>query len=605
MIDAMNKENLLGEKALPFPVDWVRTQPCKVEDILSSLSVEEQVRCILGLDPYLQENILALSEKAVEVTRSLPVEEIYNLIKGVKEEDSLLVLSMASSEQLQYIFDVEWWQGDKFQPKRALDWIVLLDQCHDPEILEWFLREDFDQKVVLFQAFLKVFKKDEMTDSYEGAEGLEHFSPDGVYDIFFKVENSKEIRKLLLLLYEKNQKLLYNLLEAVIWYPVTITVEKAYQWRVNRTAERGIPEFREAMGIYSRLDAETLKLKLSSPQELPTSRFGLSPRYPLAHLDGTLFFAQCLAALKNESRLELLRWELVCLANKVIIADGLDLSSTDARHRALRKTLGYINIGLELGAEGDTEKGTALLDKVWTQSFFQVGYQQLRQMRSVASTFIDENGTYIEHFISSEDKEKLGALVFRFPQVAEIIQGEDSFNWRDPESIKDIQAIDDFVGRWKFYSRFARQALGLRESMFSSSPREFDYPETLDAMNILTLVTTALANYILFGRISCDPLTDVAAKSFLEMIFLPDIFRDDAKVCNEDLIASFEQKLLKTPMAWTELDKKCLRDLLGECSKNIEAQFGSLDLTRHVDWKFAQGLCVTTRRRPASTRRLR
>ena len=600
MIDKIKKENSFSGETLPFPVDWVKTQPRKVEDILSGLSVEEQVRYILGLDPHLQQNLLILSEKAVEVTQSLPVEEVYNLIKEVGKEDSLLVLSMASPDQLQYIFDVEWWQGDKFQPKRALEWIVLLDQCQDPGTLEWFLGEDFDQKVVLFQALFKVYKQDEMTDTYEGVEGLEHFTPDGVYDIFFKVENSKEIRKLLLLLYEKDQKLLYSLLEAVIWFPVTITVEKAYQWRVRRTAERGIPEFQEAMGIYSRLDSETLKLKLPLLQELPVSCFRLSPRYPLAHLDETLFFTQCLAMLENENRYETLRWELVCLANKVIVADGLDLSSLDVRHRALRKTLGYINIGLELGAEGDPEKGAALLDKIWIQSFFQVGYQQLRQVRSAASTFINENGTYIEYFISSGDKERLGALVFRFPQVPEMLQEKDSFNWRDPESIKDIQAINDFISRWKFYSRFARQGLGLNESTFSSSLGEFDYPDTLDAMNLLTLVTTALAHYVLFGRISCDPLSDGAAKSFLEMIFLPGIFQDEVKVCNEDLIASFEQELLKAPMAWTDLDKTCLQDLLRECSKNLEVQFGSLDLTRPVDWKFAQGLCISTSPRPAA-----
>jgi hypothetical protein len=588
MIDKINKENSFGGETLPFPVEWVRTQPRKVEEILSGLSVEEQVRAILGLDPHLQQSLLVLSEKAVEVTQSLPVEEVYNLIKEV--EDSLLVLSMASPDQLQYIFDVEWWQGDKFQPERALSWIALLDQCQDPETLEWFLGEDFDQKVVLLQAFLKVYKNDEMTDSYEGVEGLEHFTPDGVYDIFFKVENSKEIKKLLLLLYEKDQRLFYDLLEGVIWYPVTLTVEKAYQWRVGRTAARGIPEFEEAIGIYSRLDPETLKLKLPSLEELPSSRFRFSPRYPLAHLDEALFFTQCLAMLEDENRLETLRWELVCLANKVIVADGLDLSSMDIRHRALRKTRGYINIGLELGAEGDPEKGAALLDKVWIQSFFQVGYQQLRQVRSAASTFISENGAYIEYFISSADKERLGALAFRFPQVGEII--EDSFNWRDPECIKDIQAINDFINRWKFYSRFAKQGLGLSESMFSSSLGEFDYPDSLDAVNLLTLVTTALAHYVLFARISCDPLPDVAAKNFLETIFLPGIFRDEVKVCNEDLIAAFEQELLKSPMAWTDSDKAHLQDLLGECSKNLEAQFGSLDLTRPIDWKFAQGLLI-------------
>lgn len=593
MVDKIENETPYMGEGLPFPEEWVKKQPRKVEEVLSGMSVEEQVRCILGLDPFLQQQILVLSEKALEVTQSLPVEEVYNLIKEVGKEDSLLIISMVSPDQLQYIFDVEWWLGDKFQPKQALDWIVLLDQCQDPETLEWFLSEDFDQKVVLFQAFFKVYKKDEMTDTYEGVEGLEHFTPDGVYDIFFKVENSKEIRKLLLLLHEKDQELLYNLLEAVIWYPVTITVEKAYQWRVNRTGERGIPEFKEAMGIYSPLDAETLKLKLPTLEEIPSSRFKLSPRYPLAHLDETLFFTQCLAVLENESRLETLRWELVCLANKVIVADGYDLSSKDIRQQALRKTRGYINMGLELGAAGDLKKGAALLGQVWMQSLYQVGYEQLRQVRFAASTFINENGSYIEHFISAVDKERLGALVFRFPQVAEKVQ--DSFNWRDLKSMKDVEVVNSFLARWKFYSRFARQGLGLSESTFLSLQDESDGSDTREPTSLLTLVSTALAHYVLFKRFSCEPLAEVAVKSFLEMIFLPGIYQDEAKLCNEDLLNAFEQELLKAPMAWTDSDKKYLQDLLLESAKNLEAQFGSLDLTRPIDWKFTQGL-LTTRR---------
>lgn len=587
----IDKASLHTGSGLPFPVEWVNSQPRKVEDILSDMSVEGQARCIMGLAPDLQHKLLMLSEMAVEVTQSLPVEEVYNLIKHLDREDSLLVVSMVSPDQLQYVFDLEWWQGDKFQPRQAMDWIILLDQCQDPETLEWFSGEDFDQKVMLLQALLLVFKKDEMTDAYEGVEGLEHFSPDGVYDIYFKVESNKEIRKLLLLLYEKDQTLFYNLLEAVIWYPITPTLEKAYQWRMVRTGERGIPEFQEAMGIYSRLDPETLKLKLPSLEDFPSSRLNLSPRYPLAQLDESLFFTQCLGMVENEQRHETMLWELVCLANKVIVADGYELSSKDVRERAMRKALGYINMGLELGAERDLQKGASLLNQVWMQSLFQVGYEQLRQIRSTASTFINENGSYIEHFISDAEKERLGALVFRFPQVVE--KSQESFIWRDLQSLSDIEVVNEFLVRWKFYSRFARQGLGLRESTFISLKEISD--DVHESMNLLSLVTTALAQYVLFKKISCDPLPEVAAKSFLELIFLPGIFQDEAKLCNDELIASFEQELLKAPMAWTDFDKKCLQSLLQECTKNLENQFGRLDLTKPIDWKFTQGLSITHR----------
>jgi hypothetical protein len=86
----------------------------------------------------------------------------------------------------------------------------------------------------------------------------------------------------------------------------------------------------------------------------------------------------------------------------------------------------------------------------------------------------------------------------------------------------------------------------------------------------------------------------VAAQSFLSMMFLPNIYPGDAKVCDEDRLNSFEQELLKAPMAWTDEDKICLKELLSECSENLEAQFGSLDLARPVEWKFVQGLCISS-----------
>ena len=165
------KEEITDLSSTPyFPVEWIQSQPRKVEEILSELSIEEQAKCVLSLPPALQVKLFVLCEDAVEVTQSIPAEEIYNLVKEVGKEDSMLVLSIVSADQLQYMFDLEWWQGDKFQPDRAMEWLELLDQCDDPQTLEWFVSEDFDQKVMLLQSSIKVFKQDEMTDSYEGVE---------------------------------------------------------------------------------------------------------------------------------------------------------------------------------------------------------------------------------------------------------------------------------------------------------------------------------------------------------------------------------------------------------------------------------------------------
>nr|MBC8282608.1 hypothetical protein [Nitrospinota bacterium] len=477
-----------------FPISWIKKEPRKVEEILSSLSLEEQARRVLNLPPHLQKELLVLCEDAVAVTRALPAEEIYNLIKELGDEESLLILSMVSEEQLQFIFDLEWWQGDRFQPERAMDWLELLDKCDDPQVPEWFLNEDFDQKVVLLQSLVKVYKQDEMTDSYEGVEGLEHFTPDGVYDVFFKVKESAALRKLFILLAEKDINFLHELLEGVIWYPMTLTVERAYQWRLVRTAERGIPDFEEAIGVYSTLNPEALKQEVPSSDNFPGGRFRFAPQYPLTQILLSHFFGQCVMNLDSEDRLDAIRWELVCLANKVMVADKCDPSDLKTRHNAMRKVVGYINIGLELGASGDLKKGQSLLHQLWMQSLFQVGFEQLKQIRSKASLFLKENGAYIENFISESDKEKLGALVFSFPQIAEKGEEEGAVLWRNPEALDDIRAINKFLDHWAFYIRFAKKSLGLDVKTLETKWGGFDFPEN-GKLEFLTLVTTAFARH--------------------------------------------------------------------------------------------------------------
>jgi hypothetical protein len=109
---------------------------------------------------------------------------------------------------------------------------------------------------------------------------------------------------------------------------------------------------------------------------------------------------------------------------------------------------------------------------------------------------------------------------------------------------------------------------------------------------LLTLVTTAFARHSLFKNLSCEPLPASAAKSFLDIVFLPGIFRDEGRVCDEDKLSSFEQALLDTPMAWTELDRELLRELLMQCVANLEEQFGQLDFSKAVQWRFTQGLLI-------------
>ena len=572
-------------------MDWVANKPREVEKWLSQMSAEDQARTIMQCPDDHKQNLLLLSDKAKEVVQSMPPEEIYHMIKVIGERDALPILSLMNDDQLQFIFDLEWWIGDKFQPKRALDWINLLDNCHEPKALEWFMTEEFDQKVMLMQALIKVYKRDEMTDSYEGTEELEHFSPDGVYDIFFKIQETGAIRKLLLLLRSNFPSVFNSLMEAVIWYSLTQTVEQAYHWRMTRISEKGFPEMEEALGVYSLMDAESLKISVPALEDFNDEGIiRIPPRYVLANADPSTFLRQCVDQMEDGNRLDAIHWELVSLANKVMVADQEDPTNLETREKVQRKVLGYVNIGLDLAAEGDFKKGKTILDRSWTQFLFQAGYHRLMGLKWQAESFLKEQGTSLDFLLNPVEKEGLTALIHRFPQVPDFVEGH--LQLRDFETVNDIRKVDVLLNRWGFMVRFSKHCLDLTESDMNRVLMECDFPEEVSNMDCITWMTTALARFTLFKEISCEPLPEVAARSFLDIIFLPKVFNEDGKVCHEDLVQAFHNKLLETPLAWTEESCGHLKGLMQRCVQNLEQEFGRIDLKAGIDWKYTHGLCL-------------
>jgi hypothetical protein len=584
----------------PFPLEWIKSNPEKVEEVLSRMPIPEQVRCVQSLRGKDQMDLLILSNQAVPVARLLPEEDIYFMVKEVGEEDALPVLAIISEKQLQYLFDMEWWRGDKFLPQKAMDWLLLMEKANDRQLLHWLLTEDFDQKVMVLQSLIKVFKQDEMTDQYDGVEELEHFTLDGVYDIFLKVADAAPLLKnLFKLLYVKDQKVFYALLEAVIWYPVTPTVETAYRWWRSRVEEKGILSYDEAIEVYSLLDVESLKLEAPSHEVFvdPDAPYAVAPVHPLTDTDSSTFFGQCLAMMKTHERVNAICGELMYLANKVMVADQQEFGNVDSHHETMRKVLGYINIGLELGAGGDIAKGELLLSQTWMQSLFQVGYAGIMRLKWEGEKLIKENGLLLEYLLSSGYMDHLAGSMTRFPKIGvmmteETEEAETNVQWRNLESLHDIQVLENFLILARFYVRIARQSLDLSLEKIQQLLAETRSPANKEDLDIVALTLTALARFTLFKEVECQPLLPEGARSFLQAIFHVGIYQDESKVVNDDILQAFRERLLETSLAWTPEDKERLDHLLQTCVHTLQTQFGRLDPSQKIEWQFTRGLLL-------------
>lgn len=594
-----NGKNFLEqtEAGLPFPLKWVQTDPHAVEAILEKMSLPEQARCVMQAEGRQKQDLLLLSPRAAELVRSLPPEEVYYMVKEIGETDSLPVLSVVSQEQLQYIFDVEWWRGDQFLPERAADWLELLEKCGDDKILDWLMGEEMDQRVMMLQSLIKVFKDDEMTDSYAGVEGLASFSPDGVYDIFFKIADvAPALSKFLTILRGEHEEEFFALMEAVIWYPVSSTVERAYRWRLTRTSERGILGFEEAYEVYSRLDPEVLNVDVASPEAFSRGgAYEIAPHYLTAQGNASTFLKRCLAQMRNQTRLGSIRWELVYLANKVMVADRCDSSELADQQEVMRKVLGFVNIGLELGGGEDMDKGIKLLEQTWMQSLFQVGYGRLMKLKWNARKLFQDNGPFLDRLLDDGQRDCVSSLmVHRVPVFREEAgENNEDILARNFESMKEIETMEKFLRRLKFYCRFARQSLNLNLPALNKIATQCAFPKQPERVTLLHLVSTALANFSLFQEVSCaPPLPAIAARAFLELIFLPRAFEEEPRICDADRVDAFRRKAMESSMAWTDADKALWDELIAQCVQNLEDQFGRIDFKADIEWEFVNALCI-------------
>jgi len=585
---------------LPFPAEWLHTAPARAEAALRALSLEDQARCALMLFGRERQDFLMLCPQAPAVIQALPPEEVYLTVKEIGEKDALPVLSVLSTPQVQMVLDLECWAGDKFLPERCWHWLELLDQANDRHLLHWFQTEEFEQKVMVLQSLLRVFNCDDAADGHPGVEHLVSWSPDGVYELYFKVEASVPVlKRVLTQMVSEDPELFRSLMVAVNVYPVTPTVERAWQWRLSRTAERGLPDFEEAFGVYSILKPEALRERPNKKLEFDDGPgAGVAPRFVLCEADPASFLGQCLALMKNQDRFDAVCWELMILANKVLVADRVDLGNLSSRRATLRKTLGYVNLGLELGAGGDIARGEKLLNQTWLQALFQVGYAACMRLKWDAETLLREKGRLLKKILNPVLQEHLLALIDRFPKIGvrpletETDRETPEIHWRDVASEADLERLRRLLGQWRFETRFVQMALGLSESELDRRATEGRFPPTLDELDTLTLTLTAFAHYTLFGTVASEPLADDAAQSFLQMVFLPSPYPQDEPVVNPDRLEPFQTRLLEGPLAWTKEDRGRLQELLAQMSALLVVQFGRLNPRQSVDWQFTRGLWI-------------
>jgi len=333
-------------------------------------------------------------ESPRELVRALPHEDFFWVIKKVGEEDCLPLLQLASTDQWEFLLDLDVWEKDQLDLDTTSAWLKRLQEADCGRLVKWMFSKG--ESLAYFYSFksldvIVVSDKDEVYDIPE-----EFFSFDGVVHIRVRSREYREslenvLRTMAATDFDRFQALLLGLVGV---QPAEME-EEMYRLRNVRLAEHGFLPREEAMSVYAPLEPETLHIRNEQPLSdlLPDedSR-ALIPILPLKHADEQNLLAVAVSGISDPILLDRIRLEFAGLCNQILSADGLLVRELDILLRTCRKASGYLSLALERLCGRDATKIKETMRNHSLVSLFRVGFGLALKLKWEAERWV--NGSW-------------------------------------------------------------------------------------------------------------------------------------------------------------------------------------------------------------------
>jgi hypothetical protein len=334
---------------------------------------------LMGLPARQRMEVILESHEPRSVVAALDVNDFFHTILEIGPDDSLPLLCLAGIEQLNHLFDIEWWRKDTLEPSRALAWLERLWRSGDAALFEWIAKADFELLISLFKQWISLDSAPEDIDLIEATESL----PPKTFDNFYFWEARYPqfddlITQMLSFIFETNYAFFKELMNGVLFAPGPEMEETAFHFHRARLQDNCIPDFYDALEIYKAIgESEFTQKRVVATSDQEKS----GPAFALALLPTADLFAKALARIEDPVLLETLQAETAALANKLIIADQMSPDDSRALRGAVEKTLAYINLGLELRSGGEIERAAKVLGDNFLEHLFRLAQAEVSRIR--------------------------------------------------------------------------------------------------------------------------------------------------------------------------------------------------------------------------------
>jgi hypothetical protein len=466
----------------------------------NALSENERLTIICNADNFQRFRLLVEANDGRELIARLPAEEIFFLFKEVGQEAIEELLPMLKPDQFTACIDLDSWKQAQFDGESAILWLEALLEVDDDEAILNTIREmDFEVLVLLIHRHVTILSGPEAYDDDE-SELEAALSRNGGYNLSWNSERAaKTFGRLINILFNYDAGFYTYLMKAARAETLSMLEESVYTQRGDRLLDMGFPPPDEARTIHTWTDPTSFSVDerkrpmAGTHPELAAPTFMLTTSAPVGLLKTVL------ATGLNEAD----NWELAYLANKVLIADQVEIGEPKAMTLALTRLYSTLNLGLEYRCDGTDENPRDVFINTYFEHLFRLGYSLTLQLQRQAAKLAR---SVIGPWFEPADRALLAALQRRpHPLYFSGLENPQTTGERDFSSLADYRRaaarLDELNGLVQLFAK--RPPFSLPDT---TSPGPTGCVPAKTEITLSTLFLTALANRVLGRNFNPEPI---------------------------------------------------------------------------------------------------
>ncbi len=561
--------------------------PKEAQRVFNSLSVENQLNLVLQVRGKDRLHYLFLSEHPEQLVQQLPELEVFLTLKEAGEKDCLDLISLTTSEQFQFLLDLDFWKRDQLDPEKVLHWMEILLESGEKRVIQFIQSSDIEFIALLLKKFIQATAID--GEHLEGMDKIPLFTLDQYHFVHFRGKRTREIfEPFLQILYRADKKSYQRLMDSLMVELESELEETGYRLRNSRLSDYGFPDFEESLEIYHFLNPDSAiipggrPLKLTVQEEIAKG----SPIFYLIHQAEGPFFSSILSKVDDSQEQNRLKQEIAALCNKAIVAEGIDLSNIVAMERAVKKVYHTLNLSLQYLSKDDEIRALELLQSLPLQRLFQYGVSTTLLLRRKAESLL--KGSWFSNeqenlvLLDPPYFEKFEGILRRRPALYR------DWVYEDFKNPHDLKEADDFLEWLKSVVTFFGNELKVSPLYLKGMDLSGCTPDDWREMTLSAIFLTSLANQILKGTFQFEAIGQARAKDFLSRVFERDdqgkgVIKVEVKNGLRDWLRSIEGE---------ELKQQHLLAFQDFCLDLFEVQYGKIPPGEEVDPRFVKGLLI-------------